>query len=69
MKLKSGDEHAFPLCHGPDGCHMQFHGKRGRFKNWTKDQRKLWERSMADLYRPSLEERKDSKDEAPDDSF
>ena len=48
LGLKSGDEYAFPLCHT---CHMEFHDKKGRFYRWGKEERKMWERIMADLYR------------------
>ncbi len=52
MGLKSGDECTYPLCRGPEGCHMAFHDKKGRFKGWGKEERRSWERVMVDLYAP-----------------
>lgn len=66
LARKNSDHEAFPLCRQ---CHQDFHDAKGDFRTWTKEQRRTWQRVKTDLYRPSREERKGSKDEAPDDAF
>lgn len=50
---RAHDHQTFPLCHT---CHMNFHDRRGKFFHWTKEQRKLWERTLVSLYRPEKED-------------
>lgn len=70
MSMKATDHETMPLCGPwPFGCHYDLHHLQGRFKGWTKQQRKSWERVKVDLYRPRRDEIKDSTPEAPDDAF
>lgn len=69
LGMKASDHHTLPLCGGPQGCHAGLHTYQGRFKGWTREQRKAWERGKVDLYQPRRDEMKDSMDEAPDDAF
>jgi len=40
---KSDDHNAMPLCRV---CHGDFHAGRGRFHNWSRDRRRLWQIDM-----------------------
>ena len=53
LALKASDHDAMPLCHKH---HMNFHDARGVFRNWTKEQRRDWQRQMSEKYRPGGDE-------------
>lgn len=69
LGMKASDHDTLPLCSGPRGCHAGLHTYTGRFKGWSKQQRKDWERGKVALYRPTRLERKDSSADGPDDAF
>lgn len=48
LALKADDAEAFPLC---SRCHRDFHDLRGKFRDWDKAARRLWQRTMSALYR------------------
>ncbi len=53
LALKAPDDRTMALCHRH---HMDLHALRGRFKGWTKAQRKQWEAEMVEKYRALYEE-------------
>lgn len=49
MGKKASDLDTFPLC---GQCHQDFHDAKGRFRDWDKARRKLWQQGMVALYKP-----------------
>ena len=40
--MKAGDDSCIAMCDGPGGCHDLWHRGKGRFKGWTRAQRRAW---------------------------
>ncbi len=49
LSRKTSDRETMPLC---DRDHKAFHGAVGFFAGWSREQRRDWQRSMVELYRP-----------------
>lgn len=49
LALKASDHEAFPLC---QKHHRDFHDSKGMFRSWTKQEKKDWQSTMVERYRP-----------------
>lgn len=52
LALKAPDDEAFPLCRRH---HREFHDASGLFAGWSREERKTWQATMAELYKPDEE--------------
>ena len=52
LSRKSSDHETMPLCRR---CHRDFHNAAGWFADWSREQRREWQRQMVQRYAPSKE--------------